>query len=330
MKTKRSMGVSRRWAMVAAGAFALLQAGSALAAAVCTPDKPMRFILTTTAGGAADALARALSQQLTPKIGRQIVIDYKPGAGSLIGTTALVNSPPDGCTIGLMTNQYIMLPLLKPGLPFDPVASLTSVAFVGSVPYVWLVRADSPHKTLADLMAYAKANPRKVSFSTGGTGSTSHLLPLSFTRQGIEFYPVPYGGQAQALNAVLAGEVDMVVEPILTGIAHVKSGKLRALVSTGTTRSSLLPDLPTLTEAGQPYRAVSVFAIMTPAGVPPAYIEQLNGQINAALVEEPLKGLLKGMEFSVETGPPSRSNDEIAKELAFWGQVIRDNNVKSD
>ena len=308
----------------------LAAAAAAPTWAACPAASPQRLVLKTTAGGAADTVARALAQQMLESSKRTVVIEYRAGGGGLIGATAVTNAPADGCTIVMATNQYIMLPLLRPELKAEAFTNLVPVASLGAVPDIWLARNDAPFKTVPELLAYAQKNPGKVNFSSGGTGSVSHLLPLAFRKQGIEMNNVPFGGQAQALNALLGGHVDFLIEPVVTGIAHVKAGKVRALLTTGLERSKSLPDVPTLKEIGMPFRAVSVFGFMVAPGTPPAVVDQLNAELNLALTSEVLRQTLLKMEFSIETGPPSVFAGVINDERRLWGEVVRQNNIKGE
>jgi tripartite-type tricarboxylate transporter receptor subunit TctC len=314
---------------------ALLAALMAIVAAPASadpyPDKPVRLILHTTPAGAADVVARALATRLAVRLGKPVVVENRPGAGGALGMGLVAKAVPDGYTIGMVTNAFATMAQLRPNLNFNPATDLTPIAFIGSVPYYFLARADAPFKTIDEMLAYAKNHPGKVSFASAGTGTVSHLLPTSFQNsRGVVLNHIPYSGAAPALNSVLGGQVDMYIDPVMTSVEHVKLGKLRALAVTGTTRSKATPSVPTLAEAGVPIRAVTWFGIMAPAGVPQPILDRLNTEINATLQEDEIRKLFQGMQIEIETGPPSRFSTFANAEMELWGKIVRDSGIKAE
>lgn len=309
----------------------LLALAGAPASAQPYPDKPIKFILHTTPGGAADVVARALAARLTLRLGKPVVVENRPGAGGALGMGLVAKAPPDGYTIGMVTNAYATMAQLRPNLNFNPATDLTPVAFIGTVPYIFLARADAPFKTMDEMFSYAKDNPGKLSFSSAGSGTVSHLLPTSFQKErGITLNHIPFPGAAPALNSLLGGQVDVYIDPVMTSTEHVKANKLRALAVTGATRSRALPTVPTLAEAGVPIRAVTWFGIMVPTGVPQPIIERLNTEINASLQEDEIRKLFQGMEIEIETGPPGRFSTFANAEMQLWGKIVRDSGIKTE
>jgi tripartite-type tricarboxylate transporter receptor subunit TctC len=320
---------ARQWTCALAGL--LLAAMHGPAPAQTYPDKPVKLVLHTTAGGAADVVARALAARLTARLGKPVLVENKPGAGGALGMGLVAKSAPDGYTIGMITNAYATMAQLRPNLNFNPSSDLVPIAFIGSVPYIFLARADAPFKTVEEMLGYAKEHPGQVSFASAGSGTVSHLLPTSLQKdRGVTLNHIPYAGAAPALNNLLGGQVDVYIDPVMTSAEHVKSGRLRALAVTGASRSKAVPSVPTLAEAGVPIRAVTWFGIMGPAGMPQPIVDRLNAEINASLQEDEIRKLFQGMEIEIETGPPARFSSFANAEMQLWGKIVRDSDIKAE
>ena len=316
---------------VAAIAMLWGQTGAGPALAQTWPERPVKLILHTTPGGAADVVARALAQGLGTRLGQPVVVENRPGAGGAVGMRMVAKAPPDGYTIGMITNAYATMAQLRPNIGFNPATDLTPVAFIGSVPYFFLTGVNAPYKTIDEMLAYARERPGKLSFASAGIGTISHLLPSALQKErGVELNHIPYSGANPALVSLLGGQVDVYIDPVMTSTEHVKAGKLRALAVTGATRSRSLPAIPTLMESGVPIRAVTWFGIMAPTGVPAEIIDRLNAEINAALQKDDLRKMFQGMEIEIEAGPPARFLSFANAEMQLWGKIVRDAGIKPE
>ena len=295
------------------------------------PMRPVKLILHTTPGGAADVVARTLAQGMSTRLGQPVVVENRPGAGGAVGMGMVAKAAPDGYTIGMITNAFATMAQLRPNLPFNPATDLVPVAFIGSVPFYFLTTANAPFTSIESMLAFARQHPGKVSFASAGIGTISHLLPAALQKErGVELNHIPYSGAAPALNSLLGGTVDVYIDPVMTSTEHIKSGRLRALAVTSSTRSKTLPAVPTLAEAGVPIRAVVWFGIMVPAGVPQEIVDRLNGEINATLQRDDIRALFGRMEIEIETGPPARFSAFANAEMQLWGKIVRDNGIKGD
>ena len=329
MESVRQTGRAGRWC---AAFMSLMTALPAVpAGADSFPEKPLLLLVPYTPGGAADVVSRAVAQRLTQRLGQPVVVENKPGDGGVLAMGILAKSAKDGYTFGLVANSYATIAILRPKLSFNPATELTPLAFVGTIPFLLLTRTDAPFKTLQELVAYGKQHPGKLSFASAGSGTMSHLLPTSFKKElGLELNHIPYGGAAPSLNSLMGGHVDLYLDPVATSAELVKTGKLRALAVTGASRSKTLPAVPTLIEQGLPIRAVSWLGFVAPSGVPQAILIRLNTEINAALQDEGLKKQFDAMEIEIDTGPPSKFTAFAQKEAEFWGQIIRENQIRAD
>ena len=332
MRDKESVQRTGRAGLWCAAIVSLMLAGPAVSAgADAFPEKPLRLLVPYTPGGAADVVSRAVAQRLSQRLGQPVVVENRPGDGGVLAMGILAKSPKDGYTFGLVANSYATIAILRPKLPFDPTTELTPLAFIGTIPFILLTRTDAPFKTLQELVGYGKQNPGKLSFASAGNGTMSHLLPTSFKKElGLELNHIPYGGAAPSLNSLMAGHVDLYLDPVATSAELVKTGKLRALAVTGGSRSRSLPSVPTLVEQGLPIRAFSWLGFVAPSGVPQGIVDRLNNEINAALQDASLKKQFEAMEIEIDTGPPSKFTAFAQKEAEFWGQVIRENQIKAD
>ena len=304
---------------------------AAAAAADTFPDKPLRLLVPYTPGGAADVVARAVAQRLTLRLGQPVVVENKPGDGGVLAMGILAKTPKDGYTFGIVANSFATVAILRPKLPFNPTTELTPLAFVGMIPFILLTRTDAPFKTFQEFVSYAQLNPGKVNFASAGSGTMSHLLPMSFKRAlGLDLNHIPYAGAAPSLTSLMGGHVDLYLDPVATSTELVKTGKLHALAVTGANRSKALPTVATLIEQGLPVRAVSWLGFVAPSGVPEVILNRLNAEINAALQDETLKKQFESMEIEIDTGPASKFTAFAAKETEVWGRIIRENQIKAE
>ncbi len=312
-----------------AGACLLVSALAAFAQPY--PSKPIRFVVPFPPGGGVDIVARAIGEKLSPRLGQPIVIDNKPGAGMTIGTEAVAKSAPDGYTllIGPIGSQAIVH-LTYPKLAFDIRRDFAPVAKIGQGTIALVVPQSSRANSVGELVALAKANPGKLTFASSGTGALIHLTGELFKQAaGIDMTHIPYKGTTQILPDLLEGRVDMALDSLPAYLTHLRSGKLRVLAVASSQRSPLLPDVPTMAEAGVPgVVSVTDYAIYAPAGTPKEVIALLNRETGAVLQLADLRAKLAAQGTEVATSTPEALQAELLGEVAKWDKVIRAGNIR--
>lgn len=310
-----------------------LMTAAACAAAQDYPAKPIRLISAWTPGGANDILARALGQAISQRFGQPVVIENRPGASGTIGTAHVAQSPADGYTITLGSMpSYSTAPSMFPDLRYDPIKDLTPIAFVAIVPNVLVVNPSLPVKSVPELLAYAKANPGKLAFSSVGNGSSSHLGGELFKLMGhVDMTHVPYKGTAPAVVDLLAGRVQMAFESLPTMLPHIRSGALRAIGVTTPKRSAVLPELPTLAEAGlQGFDASLWYAVMGPAGIPQPVVKVLHDTVVASLQSPEVMRRLSEQGAELATSSPQELAEFVRKDTEKWSGFIKRAGVTLD
>ena len=319
--------MSRRF-LIAALALALLPL---TAGAQDYPNKPIKMIVPWAAGGPTDSIGRVLTQKMGEQMGQTWIIDNKPGATGTIGHAIAARSAPDGYTVLLASNStFSIAPHLYKDLPYDTATAFAPVAWVALNAQVLSVHPSLPVKNYAELVALAKAEPGKLNFSTAGVGSTSHLATeLQMSMAGIKLTHVPYKGGDPSLQALLAGETKMSFVDLSIAGAHAAAGRLRPLAVSTPARAELLPDLPTLAEAGLPgFESMTTFAMFVPAGTPPEVIARLNREVNKALGTPEVKKWMLGQGISGVGGTPEDLAKYQAADSAKWGKVIKEQGIK--
>ena len=325
------MKLPRRNFLHLAASAAALPAVSRIAKAQAYPSRPVRWIVGYAPGGSGDILARLMGQWLSERLGQQFVIENRPGGGSKIGTEAVVRAPADGYTLLLVANTAAINATLYDKLNYNFIRDIAPVAGVVRVPNVMEVNPSFPAKTAPEFIAYAKANPNKLNFGSGGNGTASHMqFELFKLMSGVSMVHVSYRGSAPALTDLLSGQIQLMFDPMPSSIGHIKAGKLRALAVTTATRSEVLPDLPTLRDFVPGYEASTWFGIVAPTNTPAEIIEKLNNAINAGLADPKIKARLAEMGGMLLAGSPADFGRLIAEETDKWGQVIRTANIKPD
>lgn len=315
---------SRRTAicLIAMGISAIASIGSA--AALDYPTRPVRFVVGYPPGGATDILARLIGQRLSEKLGQQFVIENKPGAGNNIGTEAVVNAEPDGYTILLVNPANYINASLYTNLKFNFVRDIAPVASFNRVPNVMTVNKDVPAKTVAEFIAYVKANPGKVNMASSGNGTSVHLSGEMFMAMSdTKMQHVPYRGAAPAITDMLGGQVQVIFDNMPSIIQHVRAGALRALAVTTATRSPQLPDVPTVAETVPGYEASALFGVGAPKKTPPEIIEKLNKEINAVLAEPEIKKRLIDLGGEPLISTPEDFGKMIVAETEKWEKVVK-------
>jgi tripartite-type tricarboxylate transporter receptor subunit TctC len=316
---------------------AALCAGAALhasspAQAQTYPNRPIKLVIPFPAGGPTDGMARIISDRLGQVLGQSIVIENRGGgAGGSIGAKFVASSEPDGYTILLTPGGALTTgPAVHPNIGYDAAKAFVPVAQVIETPLIMSAHESLPVKTLADVVAYAKANPGKISWGSQGFGVAPHLLLELFKLEaGINVVHVPYRGTAPMLAAIVAGEVQMVADPMTTSLPHVQSGKLRALAIAGTARTPKLPNVPTTVEAGYPkLNAPFWLGVVAPAGTPQAVVNKLNAAFRESMAPPETRALLATLGAEIKIGTPADFGNMLARELAQWTAVVKAANIK--
>ena len=322
---------SRRHFNLALLASALPLSAAAQPAASSFPNKLIRMVVPFTPGGSTDILGRTIGQQLTQAWGQSVVIDNVPGAGGSIGADKVAKAPADGYTL-LMGHigTLAVTPSLYPRLPYDPIKSFAAVAWVARVPNVLVVHPSLPVKTVQELVAYAKANPGKINYGSGGNGSAAHIATEYFKLQtGTQMQHVPYKGTAPAVTDLVAGQIQLMFTGVPAVMGQVKAGQLRALAVSSPNRVKAVPDLPTVAASGYPgFEADQWYGVVAPAGTPPDIIAKLNQQINQALASPEIGNRLASEGAEAMPSPPKVFADLIVSELSRWRTVIEKGGVK--
>ena len=297
------------------------------------PSRPVHHIVPSEAGGAGDIVARIISERLSDRLGRQFVVDDRPGAGGVVGVDALARATPDGYTIGQITaSTQTSAAALTKSLPYDPITSITPVSLTGSLPYVLTVYPGLPVKNLAELIALAKSKPRGLNNAAFGTSSMGFLAAVLFAvRAGVEFNQIPYRSTAQAMLDVVQGRIEMQFGTIAPTLPLIRAGKLRALAVTGAERSPSLPDVPTIAEAALPgYDAVLWQAVAAPAGTPEPIIARLNHELTEVLAEPATIAALARQGVEAESSSPQALDARIRADVAKWRDVVAKAGIKPE
>ena len=319
----------RRLLHLATGAV-VLPALSGFASAQTYPSRPVRIIVGFAAGGPNDILARLIGQWLSERLGQPFVIENRPGAGSNIATEAVVRAAPDGHALLLVGTPNAINATLYDNLSFNFIRDIAPIAGLIRGALVMVIHPSVPAKTLPEFIAYAKANPGKLSYGSGGVGGITHITAELFKQEagGLDIVHVPYRGVAPALTDLLGGQVQVVFINLAPSIGYIATGKLRALAITTATRSEALPDIPVLGEFVPGYEASSVFGLGAPRNTPTEIIDKLSKEINAALADPQFKARLARLDGTALGGSPADFSKLIADETKKWGKVIKLANIK--
>ena len=287
------------------------------------PTRPVKWVVGYPPGGATDIIARLIGQRLSERLGQQFVIENKPGAGNNIATESVVNAEPDGYTVLLVNPANYINATLYANLKFNVVRDLAPVAAFNRVPNVMTVNKDVPAKTVAEFIAYVKANPGKVNLASSGNGTSVHLSGEMFMAMtGAKMQHVPYRGAAPAVTDLLGGQVQVIFDNMPSILQHVRAGSARALAVTSTTKSPLLPDVPVLADIVPGYEASALFGMAAPKNTPKEVIARLNKEINEVLAEPAIKARLVDLGGEPLIGPPEAFGAMIVAETDKWKKVI--------
>ncbi|RSZ42660.1 MULTISPECIES: tripartite tricarboxylate transporter substrate binding protein [unclassified Variovorax] len=333
----RGKSVLRRQLLLAA-AGAALTGGAALAQAPSStaadfPNKPIRLVVTFPPGGSADAVMRMLVPRLNEKLGQPVVIDNKPGAGGNVGLSLVAKTPADGYTLGLGAAGALAANVsLYPQMPFDPVKDFKPVAMVAATPFVIVGHPSIAARTQRELIALAKANPGTLSIGHGGNGTAMHLSAALFAQMAdVKLVEVPYRGSGPAALDAIAGQIPLALVDLPASLQQIRAGKLVAFAVTSAQRVPMLPEVPTVAEAGLPgYDSTGWFGVVAPAGTPAPVVARLNAEINAALGDEQIKASMRNL--GAEPAPASTEAFEayIQSETKKWAKVIQAARIRLD
>ncbi|MDQ8726127.1 tripartite tricarboxylate transporter substrate binding protein [Bradyrhizobium sp. LHD-71] len=322
--SRRSLLRALGWLAMAGALPASLASTASPAVAQGYPNKPVLLVVPFATGGGSDIVARLIAEPLTKALGQPVVIENKPGAGATVGATAVAKAPPDGYTL-LYTTPGVQItnPYLMPSLPYDADKDLVPVALIALAINVLVVNPALPVKTISELIAWAKANPGKLNFSSSGIGASSHLSGELFKqRAGIEIEHVPYRGTGPSIQDLLTGRIQMTIDTVSTLLPHIRSGGLRAIAVASETRNPALPDVPTIADTLPGFEGSSINYISVPAGTPQPIIDRLNREINAIVGREDIAKRMVELGIAAATESPSDLARRIQSEQVKWKAVI--------
>ena len=308
-----------------------MAAATGLAAAQGFPGaKPIRLIVGYPPGGGIDFAARTVQVPLQEALKQQLVVDYKPGASGMIAATELTRQPADGYTLLLAnTGPFAIAPYLQSKPPYDPIKQFTYIGQISQGSYIAVTRPDHPAKNLKEFVAWAKGQPGKVNFASGGAGSSTHVSGELFKLMtGVNMVHIPYRGTAPAVTDLIAGQVQVMFDNLPGSIAYARSGMTRALAVTTTARSEALPDVPTVADSVPGYEVSAWFGLAAPKNTPNEIIVRLNEEINAAFANAKMKGRLTDLGAMALAGSPADFGKLISDETEKWSKVIRATNIK--
>ncbi len=320
----------RTFLHLAAGA-AALPAVARIARAEAYPSRSVRMLVGFAAGGPADVCARLISQWLTERLGQSFVVENRPGAGTNLATEQVVKAPPDGYTLLLVSASNAINKTLYGKLNFDFLGDIAPAAGLGTEPNTVLLNPSVPATSIPELIAYAKANPGKITMASGGNGAPSHVSGELFKMMtSVSMVHVPYRGASPALTDLLAGQVQMYFAPLLPSVDHIKTGRLRILAVTSARRSEILPDIPTVAEFVPGYEAIQLYGIGAPKNTPVEIIDKLNKAINAGLADPKTKERFAQLGTTALPGSPIEFGRFVAEETEKWAKVVKFSGARPD
>lgn len=297
------------------------------------PAQPIRIVVPFVPGGSTDVLARRLAEKLRVALGQPVVVENRGGAGGTVGADSVAKSAPDGYTLLMgVTGTHGVAPSLYPKLPYDPLRDFAPVSLVVTAPLVLVTAQELPARTVTDFVALAKAKPGTLTYGTPGNGTSMHLTGVMFDLSaGTELVHVPYRGSAVALTDLVAGRISCMFGDLLVVLPQVQAGSIRPLAVTSTTRNPLLPQVPTLAEAGLAgFEALSWQGLFAPAGTPPAIVERLSRETRAAMQSPETRDFFAAQGFEVDGSSPDAFRTLVAREIAKWAKVVVAGNVRAE
>ncbi len=296
------------------------------------PNKPIRMVLPFPPGGVTDLLARALADKLAPRLGQPVIVDNKPGAGTVLASDLVARAPADGYTLLMAASSLGTAPLIYDKVGYDPVKSFAPVTLVASVVHVVVVNPELPVKSVKDLIGYARAHPGKLNYSSTGTGTSTHLEgELLKSMANVYMVHIPYRGSGPALTDLVGGQVNVMIDALGSSGPFIKAGKLRALAVTTAKRSQSIPELPTVSESGVPgYEAMPWLGIVAPAGTPQPVVDRLYREVAKILSEPDIKERFKAWGLDIIGYSPTEFSSFIRRDVDQWTRVITNAKIKAD
>ena len=323
---------ARRRITLCAVAFALIAIAPFAVEAQDYPMRPVKIVVPFSPGGAVDGPMRVIAQELSKRLGQQIIVDNKPGAGATIGADIVAKSPPDGYTLLLASQTNAISATMYQKLPFDPIEDFAPISLLGREPGVLVVNPALPVKTLQEFIAYAKERPGQIDYASSGNGSGQHLFAaLLASSTGMKLNHIPYKGSAQATTDLLGGQVMMSIPGTAGMVGHIKAGKLRALAVTGATRSPQLPEVPTVIESGVPgYQAYVWMGLLAPKGTPAPIVDRLYRELVVVLATPEVKNYMATAGIEIVGSTPAEFGKFFRSEKDLWAKVVRETGAKID
>jgi tripartite-type tricarboxylate transporter receptor subunit TctC len=316
---------------MAAAAVAMSAAGGLASAQSPFPSKPVHIFVPYAAGGGVDVLARTLGDVISRQWGQSVVVENRPGAGGVIASQALVTSPPDGYTLIVVASGHATNPFLYPKIPYDTFKDFTPISLLASSPNILLVRADSPFKTVGDMLAQARSKPGSLAFAHAGTGTSTHLAgELLKNLAKIDINGIPYKGGAPAINDLLGGQISMSFNNGPESVGQLAAGTLRALAVTTASRASFLPDVPSMAETVPGYDTEVWWGLLGPAGIPPDVLAKLSHDFVAALNTDAVKERLGKLGATPIGSSPQQFDEKIHADYKKWGPIIEAAGMKAE
>jgi tripartite-type tricarboxylate transporter receptor subunit TctC len=313
------------------GAFAAAAAFATTAALAAYPDKPIRLVVPFAPGGGTDAIARSLGVGMTQTLGQSVIVDNKPGAGTIIGSDAVAKSAPDGYTVLVATFAHAVNPSFMAKLPYDTQKAFAPVSLIARGPNVLIVRADSPYKTVKDIVEAAKAQPGKLTYASQGNGTSAHLAGEMLDNLAkVKLTHVPYKGAGPAMTDLLGGQVDMMFATAAAASPQVASGKLRAIAVTSPERSSAIKNVPAIAETVPGYAVESWYALFVPAGTPPEVVAKLNAAAKSSAATPTFRNATESEGLVVTAGSPQELEAYVKREEERWRKVVKENSIKPE
>lgn len=322
----------KRFARVALAALALGVTWPATADAQAYPTRPVRMIVPFPPGGATDIIARLVSDRLTEMWGQTVIVDYKPGAGTVVGTEVVAKAPADGYTMGMVITAHVLNPSLRKDMPYDTLKDLAGVSLVAVSHIVITATNGLPANNIQELIAYARQNPGKLNYASPGTGTAMHLAgELLNTMAGIKIVHVPYRGGAQAYPDVISGRIEMQIDPMQASMQNIESKQVKALAITSLQRAPNAPNIPTVAETLPGFNVLSLSGLVVPAATPREIVRKINADVRKALENTELRTRMAGLGMDpAAPSTPEEFDGFIRSEIAKWADVVKTSGMQLD
>lgn len=312
-------------------AAAALAASLPAAAQGSFPSKPVTLVVPNAPGGAVDILARLLEKTLTETWGQRVLVVYKPGAGTVLGTDFVAKSDPDGHTIGLIVTSHVINPSLRSNLPYDTLKDLSGVTMLATSPILLSATNSLPANTIKEVIALAKKEPGKLAYASPGSGSSMHLgVELLKTEAGIDMLHAPYKGSGPAFPDVFAGRVQLMADPLFSSLPHIKAGKMKPIAIMSAKRSPIAPEIPTIAETIPGFLVQSVFGAVVPSGTPRAVVHKISADMTKAVQSPEMKARMADIGLTPEGGSAEDFDKFIRTEIDKWAKVVKASGAKAD